>query len=418
MPRPTLLRRPFAARPAAGFARTNPRGERGAPGAPGPQGPPGAGGLPWEGSGIDVTGATDSTAALQAWLQPVREASPVDFWYTPRRAIFLPPGATIRVDNGPIVITQPIICYGFGAVIFCKTATGLCDLLVIEPSARRTIFKEVDFLHAIASVQLQDNDKTAIDVRAAQVSLEDCQIQGAGWGIWNVPEPGGNTNRLFTKNVVVEHCRRAGLTTRGVDASANVHIALDAFVCQNHFDHLNGHGPAIGIEESAAGGSTYIGLKLELTGAPEHSHALLIDPAGGLAPSTFVGVYIEEGDTMSWASNASGRTTVVGGHLALRDETKGDRVGGGNSRLSFRAKDTNGVAYTVQIPGADQFSALWWRSDDSSLDTWLLRRERPNANTYRWVISHYFNGATDLLGVQATFNDPTWAVVPVVAGIV
>ena len=301
-------------------------------------------------------------------------------------------------------------------------------MIRIHATAARTFIKELDIFYTIPSVQLQDNDKTGIDIKAPGVSLEDVWVWGAGYGIYNVPGAGGNTNWGFLKNVTVEQCRRAGLTTRGLDCSANTYIAVKAYVCQNHFDNAgsygvvnnfgpaNGHGPAIGIEESAANGSTYIGCNVELTGAPEVSHGLFINPSGGQAPSTFVGTYVEAGDTIEW-DGASSRTTVVGGHLAYRDDTPNDRVGAGNSHLRFRAKDSNGIAYSVNIPEPDHFSALSWQSGDSANDWWFLKRES-SGTTYRWVVQHFFKQANDLLGLQATFTDPTWAVTPIVQGVI
>lgn len=361
---------------------------------------------------------TDSTIALQAWLQPERPANAINSqWGMTRLAVDLPPGANIRI-SGTIVIDEPIICHGNGSRIFCDANNGRIDMLRINPSAARTLFKEVDWFTLIPGVQLSDNDKIAIDVKAPKVGFEDCWVYGFGYGIWNVPdEQDGNTNRLFLKNVDITDFRRQGLTTRGIDCSGNTYLAVTTFVGQNHFNGTNGFGPAIGIEESSANGSTYIGTVIELTGAPSVSQGLLVNPAGGVAPSTFVGVYIEAGDTAEWRGNSALRTTTVGGHLATRETTKGDRVGGLRSRLSFRAEDSNGVPYSVSIPATENLSYLSFQSGDAN-DAWLLKRERPTATTYRVVLQHYLNQGNDLLGVQATNNAGVWATVPVVLGVI
>lgn len=370
---------------------------------------------------LDVTGVLDSTAALQALLQPTRPANAInDQWGKTRMAVSLPAGANIRISS-QIVIDDPVIVHGNGARIFCDANDARVDMILINPTAARTLFKEVDLFTLIPGVQLADNDKKAVDIHAPKVGFEDCWIYGFGYGIWDVPdEQDGNTNRLFLKNVDITDFRRQGLTCRGIDCSGNTFLGVTVFVGQNHFSDdgvvNNGFGPAIGVEESSSNGSTHIGTVIELTGSSTVSKGLLVNPAGGIAPSTFVGVYIEAGDTAEWRGDYALRTTTVGGHLATRESTKGDRVGGLRSRLSFRAEDTNGVPYSVTIPATANQSYLSFQSGDAN-DAWLLKRERPTATTYRVALQHFLNQGTDLLGVQAVNTNGVWAVDPFMDGV-
>jgi hypothetical protein len=356
---------------------------------------------------LDVTGVLDSTESLQSLLNPTRfNSSIVPSFGKTRVVVNLPNGADLRV-SAPLHIYDPIHLNMNGSRIFTETVDT--DLLVIHNSAPRTRISNGEWFHAIPGVQLTDNNKTAIKIEAPQIIIDHVRIYGCGYGI--LIDSGVeqyNLNACQFYDVEITCFRRDGIKVKGIDASGHVWVGVTFFVGQNHFNATNGFGPAVGLRDECANGVASFGTRWELTGAPGISMAMVHNPPGGQAPSTHVAAYIEAGDPVSFGVN-SVNPMAIGGHLALRQDWTKDRLGSGSSKLRFAASDSNGVVYSMSIPAVEYLAVMAFGSGVTADDSWLLKRERPDANTYRWVIQHYLNQGTDALGVQAIETSPdTW----------
>ena len=341
----------------------------------------------------DPTGVTDTTVALQAVLQPT-DRQPPSAWGDTRHTVELQPGARFRITS-QLQITRRVHIRGNGAEVFCDPSTGLCDMLRIHSSAASSLIEGVTFRYRIASVQLTDNDKTAITVEAFNTQLRDVEIDGAGYGlVLDTQDNTKNLNWFFAENVNITNSRRRAHLTKGTDASGGSFIGVRTLTTENHFDGSNGFGPAIAAEDSSANGNAYLGCLWEVSNV-----GLRIANTGGPNPSVFIGCYVEGTDPIEWVGNYSGNTTVVGGILAIREDVKGDRVGAQHSRLKFRALSDAGIAYTVAIPGADQNSAMWFQGNDASIETWLLKRAA-SGGSHDWNWQNYLNQGQSPLGLH------------------
>jgi hypothetical protein len=328
----------------------------------------------------DPTGAADTTAALQAVIQPA-DRQPASAWGDTRHTVELQPGARFRISS-QLQITRRVHIRGNGAEIFCESA--LCDMLRIQASAPGTLIEGLTFRYRVASVQLQDNDRTAVKVEAFNTQLRDVEIDGAGYGlVLDASAPGTNLNWFFAENVSITNSRRRAHYAKGLDASGGVFVGVRTLTTENHFDSANHFGPAIAAEESSNNGNTYVGCLWEVSNV-----GLRVANTSGPNPSVFVGCYVEGADPIEWVGNFATKTTVIGGILGRREDVKGDRVGAQMSRLTFRAVSNAGIAYTVAIPGADQDSAMWFAGNDAPLETWLLKRAT-SGTTHDWNWQNY-----------------------------
>ncbi len=310
---------------------------------------------------LDVTGATCTDAALDAALNPPRDPAPPLL----RLVVELPTGAKLRLCNGPVHMRAPIRLRANGARIFAHPSTGLPDMLVCDKSAERSLIEDLELRYILSAPSLVDNAATALDVNCAQFGLQDSYIRGAGVGVkLDATGPGDNLNWPYFSNNTIVDSRRAGLRIRGTDASGGTFVGLRIFSSKDHFTPDN----AVSLEESSGNGNTYLGLLVEYSDV-----GIRVNPAGGMAPSTFVGGYIEEGDPTEWLGTYSGNTTTIGGHLSKRDAVKGDRIGMGNSILRFSSLSASGVRYAVTIPGADANSFMHMARNAQAYDRWLLK---------------------------------------------
>jgi hypothetical protein len=239
------------------------------------------------------------------------------------------------------------------------------------------------------------------------VVLRDIVVHGAGTGLWSAADGGGNTNGQRWENIGVFNSRRYGVRIEGTDASGGV---FEGIVIQNSRDPRAGHD-AVGLLEASANGNVHVGHILEI-----NDIALRVQPLGGLAPSTFVGIYVEEGDPVEWLPNPStninygGNTTTVGGHLVMLPNAGGNRFGGNNSYTTFRNSDSAGNAYAVQLPAGQWQSAMMWRRYDTSGsgNTWLLQSDvAAPANTNRWRFTRYNTAGQAPLSIEATSDGAT-----------
>lgn len=349
---------------------------------------------------LDVTGVECSDEALAALLNPDRS------WSAPllRVVVDLPTDARIRVCNGPIHIETPINLQGNGARLFGHPSTGLTGLLACDVGADRTQIEDLELRYMLGSPAAQDNTQIALDVNCSQFTLKDSYIKGAGIGL-NIDgnsddgiQDTQNLNWPYVENVTIADSRVAGLRVRGMDASGGTFNGVRIFSTKQHF----GGPPAVALEESSANGNTYVGALIEYS-----DRGIVVNPPGGLATSTFLGAYIEEGDTAEWLGNNSHSTLVAGGLLARLGTVNGDRVGAGNSRLMFRGKATDGTEYQVRIPGEDIHAAFWWRANADSNNAWGLFRDRwAPANTYRWDFKQYMAQNQSLVSLKTTGPAP------------
>lgn len=362
-----------------------PQGIQGEQGPTGPTGPDGPAGDRFDTGDIDVTGVTDSTAALQAVVQPTDRPA-ADAFGDNRITVDLPRGAYIRI-TAPITITRPVHIRGNGARIFCDTVSGLTDMFVFEDTAISSMLEDCWLLYAIAAPSLIDNSHTAVKVECFNFQMRDVTIDGAGYGL--VLDTEGDTlnlNSAYVENCWAKNNRRAGLYILGTDVSASSFIAFRTLVSQNYFESVNGAGAAKGIYERSANGSTYVGCHVEIS-----DEGIVIQPPGGIAPSTFIGQYVEEGDGCYWrpangvsGTDYSGNTTVVGGHMAYLQETRNDRVGARSSQLTFRQ------AYTARMSG---LPTLVFANSGSS-DT-ITRSAGPGGSTAgSWIVDGFRAGMT------------------------
>jgi hypothetical protein len=179
----------------------------------------------------------------------------------------------------------------------------------------------------------------------------------------------------------------------GVDLGNNAYESLF-----EGFEIVGGNG--VGIRERSSRGNTHVGHTIA-TGS------VGLEVSGSTNRSTFAGLYLDSGDSIS--SSGAGRTLTVGGNLVSAIPT-GERIGGRVSRLRFK-KTRGGQSMSVDIPVASSYAAMVWRSKcepnaTSCIDepgAWLLRRW---PSEKKWGFVHSLTGAKPLRWDDSTSATP------------
>lgn len=334
---------------------------------------------------IDPTGVLCSEAALQALIQP----NPAFVsWFGP--TIDLPYGK-LRLC-GPLVISSTVRVRGNGAQLFIAYADLGFDALTIEATAPHTALENLEIKFNAGTAV--DHESIGIRVEAPQVILRDVAVFNAGSGVVAVAGSGENVNLQRWDNVIVSACKRVGVELSGVDASGGVLTGLNVQGC---IDPRGAPNKAVGMLEASANGNLQLGSNLESSQV-----SLRVAPTGGMAPSTFVGVYVEAGDPVEWVGGYSAKTTILGGQLAIRSEPKGDKFGAGHSRAIFRATSASGSTHLVHLPAPDYDAAMLLVHNYSAAETWMLRAQPAPVGTSRWGFQHFFSQGLAPVGFEAT----------------
>ncbi len=334
---------------------------------------------------IDTSGTDCSDAALLALVQP--NPASLNLWGP---TVDLPTNSRIRICQ-TLTLLHAVRIRGNGAQILIS-AVDVGHFDAIEIKASNTAIENLEIRFEAGSTF--DHESIAISVKAPRTVLRDIIIASPGYGVVaRATSETPNVNLQRWDNISVVGCKRVGLELSGIDASGGIITGANVQAC---VDPRGGTNRAVGLLEATANGNLHQGHNLEINDV-----SLRMAPTGGVAPSTFIGVYIEGGDPVEFSGNYVHNSTTVGGHLSTRNEVKGDRIGAANSRLSFKEVDGAGTIFAVQIPSAAYGSALAF-SRNVATDVWLLKGLSGLPSTSRWGFQQYFSQSNTVLGLESS----------------